>query len=198
MKRMYWKYYLLLEQDVETISEYVEFTENQKMVYSHRLARLLLVIGAEVDVVAKALCASLGSPSADTINKYRNCILKSPYKAISNLQVEDLRHNFGSLAPWKSWGNNKSPAWWRAYNNVKHNRTSNFSDANVGNVFKALASLFALDLLLKAEQDKTKDKVEFGLHEGSILFDTPFPSGQGEPAQITTTYYISYIPVETK
>lgn len=188
---MWWKHYLLLERDVQTASEYVEFEPAQAEVYSHHLARLLLAIGSEVDVVAKELCTSLGSLAVGSIDDYRNCITKSRRLGISKFQVEDLRHHFGCLRPWEAWASGKSPNWWGAYNDVKHNRSKKFARANVGNVFSALAGLFALNLYLKAEQTSATCKApQFDSREQSILFDTAPPSGGWTPATISTEYYI--------
>jgi hypothetical protein len=188
---VWWKHYLLLERDVQTASEYVEFEPAQEKVYSHHLARLLLAIGSEVDVVAKALCKSLSSPTVQNIGDYRNCITQSRRSGISRFQVEDLRHRFGSLCPWQKWVSGQSPDWWTAYNDVKHDRSNQFAQASVGNVFSALAGLFALNLYLKAEQTgPTCEIPQVESHESSILFNTQPPPGGLTPATIMTEYYI--------
>lgn len=36
--------------------------------------------------------------------------------------------------------------WWVAYNNIKHGRVGNFSDANLKNTLNALAALYILEI----------------------------------------------------
>ena len=74
--KIHWNYFIALEQDLETLSRYIEFNEHNFSVYSIELAHLLFAAGSEVDVVAKLLCKRF-QPSAnpDNINDYRDTLL---------------------------------------------------------------------------------------------------------------------------
>ncbi len=46
------------------------------------------------------------------------------------------------LTPWEKWKNTENPSWWKSYNNVKHERSANFQDANLETSLNAVAGLF--------------------------------------------------------
>lgn len=57
--------------------------------------------------------------------------------------------------PWKSWYGEDNPAWWHAYNDVKHERSTYFRDANLENCANAISGLFAMVLYChKAERSQ--------------------------------------------
>src|SRR6476620_8080617 len=72
----HWNYFLAIERDVDELSRYVEFHENNFKCFSIEIARILLVSAPEVDVVCKQVC-QVGDPksSAETINNYRDELL---------------------------------------------------------------------------------------------------------------------------
>jgi len=74
-KNIHWPYYLSLESDVDKLSRYIEFTEDNYSTYSVELVRIFLSICSEVDVVMKELCA-ITSPnsSASNIGAYKKII----------------------------------------------------------------------------------------------------------------------------
>ena len=55
-KKIHGNYFLALEHDLEVISRYIKFREENFDVFSIELARLLLASASEVDVIAKLLC----------------------------------------------------------------------------------------------------------------------------------------------
>jgi hypothetical protein len=140
---LHWNYFLALENDLEKVSRYIEFTQNNFQVYSIELAHLLLASASEVDVIAKGICELLDpNLPAGNINDYRNAITQN----LSSFVQETIfvpRHSL-TLNPWSNWRNdeNQNPLWWRSYNNVKHQRNEHFEDANLKNVLNAVAGLF--------------------------------------------------------
>ena len=55
-KHLHWNYFLAVENDVEKLSRYIEFTKDNFKVYSLEMTHLLLAASSEVDVVAKLIC----------------------------------------------------------------------------------------------------------------------------------------------
>jgi len=49
-----------------------------------------------------------------------------------------------ALTPWLDWDQGNNPAWWRSYNNVKHERNAHYAEANLGNALSAIAGLCVL------------------------------------------------------
>lgn len=143
MKYPHWYYYKSILGDLETLSRYIEISEDNYNIHSIELTRLLLSIGSEIDVVAKLLC-KLANPEAapDNINKYRE-ILTHKFPDLPEVEVS-LPEYLISLKPWFDWLENKTPKWWDCYNKVKHERSLHFREANLENVLFATAGLCVL------------------------------------------------------
>jgi hypothetical protein len=141
--RLHWTYYIALEQDMEQVARFVEFSENNYNTYSIELAHLLIAASSEVDVVSKALC-SLTSPTLprENINDYR-AALGTSLPDLHAQQVYLPRYGL-TLTPWTNWASNTNPDWWRSYNRVKHHRHEHYEEANLKNALNALAGLFLI------------------------------------------------------
>lgn len=140
----HWNYFLCLEDDVVRLSRWVEFSEKNLECYSIEIARLLMSVSAEVDVVAKLLCKSLNPEStADSIGKYQQEI-SSAFPTIHKALAGIPRHGI-DLYPWSNWATPKTPPkWWSATNKVKHHRSSHFHQATLGNLLDAMGGLLVL------------------------------------------------------
>lgn len=141
--KLHWNYFLALEKDMEAASRYVEFNEANFSVYSIELAHLLFTAASEVDVVAKLLCGEINAAaSPSNINEYKGILLP----AIPDLpEAEVFVPRYGlSFKPWSNWAGQRSPLWWRSYNNVKHERDAHFSEATLKNSLNALGALLIL------------------------------------------------------
>jgi hypothetical protein len=145
----HWNYLLALEEDLDRLSRFVEFTTNNYECYSIELARVLMLASAEVDVVAKQLCVQIAPKShADSINDYRTIIL-SAHSAFPTYTLTIPRHGL-ALRPWSNWLEGENPIWWHAHNNVKHNRHTHFAEANLKNALNAVGALFLMIIHLHA------------------------------------------------
>lgn len=144
----HWNYFLVLEADVQAVSRWIEFSESNNSTYSIELARLLMTAAAEVDVVAKLLCANIGDKKADNIKRYRK-VLKAAVPDLMHAVVEMPAHGL-TFTPWSNWDSkdeNKHPDWWTANNKVKHHRGEHFDRATLKNVLNATAGLLLLLVL---------------------------------------------------
>lgn len=153
----HWNFFLSLDQDVSRVARYIEPTPGNYSCYSLELARLLFAASSEVDVVAKQLCKKLAPDvSAENIAAYRKVMLANfPDFPLSQVEIP----RFGiAFRPWEAWSSSDSPAtaknppWWSAYNNVKHQRHTHFSDANLEHALQAVAGLFVLLLYCYPEE----------------------------------------------
>jgi hypothetical protein len=141
----HWNYFLALEDDLDRLSRFVEFTAQNYGCYSIELARILMLASAEIDVVAKQLCGQIAPDSrANNIHEYRTTIL-STYTSFTKNSVFIPRHGL-ELHPWSQWAGNESPIWWCAHNNVKHNRHTHYSDANLENALNAVGALLLITI----------------------------------------------------
>lgn len=149
----HWNYFLVVEEDVERLSRWIEFSESNESVYSIELARLLMTAAAEADVVAKAVCKVLDPASnAESINAYKDVLLRLAPQIV-NAEVVLPRYGL-SFKPWSKWKEDgKPPLWWQANNKVKHHRGEHFKHANLKNVLNAVGGLLIL-LLIYYGQDR--------------------------------------------
>ncbi len=145
-KLVHWNYFLAFDSDAEKLSRYIEFTKENEKTYSIELVRLLLSAASEVDVVAKLLCNKVSpNENAGDMKDYRE-ILNTTFPKIKNMKIQIPRYGL-DLTPWEKWNqDNRTPIWWKDYNNVKHQRNINFQKANLKNTLNSIAGLFCLVL----------------------------------------------------
>lgn len=155
--RLHWNFLLALEDDIANLARFIEPTTGNLGAYSLELARMLFAASSEVDVVAKQLCAQIDSQKrAKCINDYREIITA---KIPRFYETEVLYPRFGlRMQPWLNWEGDKNPLWWRAYNDVKHERNAHFSKANLQNALNSVAALYVL-LLFFYESDAEQGKL---------------------------------------
>jgi len=104
-------YFSCLEDDLLELSRWVEFCVENESVYSIELARLLMTAAAEVDVVAKALCAAIDRPrGAESINVYQEVLMRA-LPMLSDATVDMPRFGM-SFRPWENWNEPKNPPDW--------------------------------------------------------------------------------------
>ena len=141
----YWNYYKTLEEDLEKLSRYIEFSEDNMETYSTELTRLLLSSSSEVDVILKDICKLLDPDSTrKNINDYRKVIKKHQPDLIEE-EIIMPSHNL-NFKPWNHWKENKNPDWWKNHNNVKHHRSENFKEANLKNTLNSIGALLICNL----------------------------------------------------
>jgi hypothetical protein len=146
-KLLHWNYFLALESDLERLSRFVEFTEDNFQTYSLEMARLLLAASAEVDVVLKELCMGADpDKKPKDINEYRK-IMQARLPRLCEMPVRIPRFGL-RIIPWQNWNSDENPDWWKAYNQVKHKRAQHFRQANLQNTIKAIAGLFVATMYL--------------------------------------------------
>lgn len=143
MKLPHWEYYLSLASDLGHVARYVEIDKENFQVFSLEFARLLLATGSEIDVVAKLLCHKYcPAGKHKNIDDYRDT-LKQFASGICDVEIAMPRYHL-TFVPWKDWETDKNPDWWKAYNDVKHQRDKYYKKANLGVCLKSLAGLCVL------------------------------------------------------
>lgn len=145
----FWHYFLTLERDFAATAAFVEPHPSNYAAFSDRYAGLILLIGSEVDVVAKQLTKQINPEGrSKNIEDYRQELSKR-YPKLHNLQVSVPRYGLQSQ-PWASWGgaSPSPPDWWKAYNGVKHDRIAHLRCASQKNALDGLCGLFLLNMYL--------------------------------------------------
>lgn len=140
---VHWNYFLALDADTSAMSRYIEFTEKNFDTYSVELARLLMAAASEVDVLAKTACSRVApAKKPGKIDQYK-AILATGRPNLESYPVQIRRYGL-VLTPWSNWTSGTNPLWWRAYNDVKHERNNHYSKANLKNALNAVAGLFVM------------------------------------------------------
>lgn len=151
---------------LETVN-YAALDQRNYSVFSNEYAMLLQAIGAELDNFFKVYCG-FASSDRKNISDYAAFLMKD-FPTITSESVKLLGSDIW-VTPFQGWtttASAQSLPWWQAFDNVKHNRTDNFSDANQGNVLNMLAALYLLEL--KMYTKATTDKPPYDL----APFDVP-------------------------
>ena len=144
-QKVFWSYYLNLEEKFINTTKYVEVTKDNYFTYSIEYTSLLLNICSEIDVIFKEIC---------NFNQNDHKCIKNYFKVVNakfpNILKEKVTSSFDSieLTPFCGWTSKDRPVWWENYNNVKHGRLKNFNSGNLENVLNALAGLYILERYL--------------------------------------------------
>lgn len=152
-----WDEYKSLEEDVINYLRFVPLADEHDNVWSLHLGDLLIRIGSILDSFFRRAIFSHELDTATNINMHRTInalkINMGTYREIfdsfyglSSKKIYELR-TFKSLTPFSNWSSNKSPEWWEAYNNVKHDRFKNKKEATLKTTLNALGGLFLLNII---------------------------------------------------
>lgn len=164
-----------------------------KNAYSVEFLKLIQAVCSEIDVVAKEIASTL-EPSfradkSTNIQKWGYVLQKKLPMILKDEVVFD--HEI-RVFPWENWlyeqfrdeknalryrlnGKAETPAWWKAYTDIKHQRTRiakngeiNFTKANLINTINCFAALYVLETEYMATMNGKQEPVN-GI-DGSKLF----------------------------
>jgi hypothetical protein len=143
MRFPHWQFFESIDDELHSLSRIIESAPENFSTFSVHLTRLYLSVCSEMDVVAKLLCAQIApSEAPKKINDYR-CLVTKQFPNFSLLRIEMPSHEL-DFQPWSSWTTGTNPKWWKSYNDVKHERSKYYRDANLGNVLDSTAGLLVL------------------------------------------------------
>ncbi len=128
--------------DLMVVLNFIDPDDANLEVYSNRLYELLLRAATEFESNCKGILIANGYRGKRRdmgIEDYRNL------DSVLKLSEYEVRFSFWNsertLTPLSSWKTSHSLGWYKAYNDVKHNRAENFQLANLKNVLNAIASV---------------------------------------------------------
>lgn len=181
--KKYWNYYLRIEEEFYNTRNFVEFSEDNFGTYSIEYLKLYLSVCSEIDVVGKYIAKSFNNSSKpnNIMEWWKEIIEKLKFENKYLYDVEISFIDIKTIIPWENFNypnnpNANSPAWWRTYNDVKHNRTEIdkdthkefFTQANLQNVISAFAGLYVLE---KSYIKSIATEEELKLIQKSKLFE---------------------------
>lgn len=141
----YWNYYLMLENEFRNITQYVSIREHNYSTCSDEIIKLTEVVGSECDLILKRICDIDLNDKSATMKQYSK--LLDVYPNIVNEKVKILYTNI-ILQPFKNWYKEKpwELTWWKAYNEIKHNREENYEKGNFEILLNSLGALHYLEM----------------------------------------------------
>jgi hypothetical protein len=134
-----WRSFLALEKNLLDTFYYVELSEKNNDVFSLAYRSIILQSCSDIESLLKTILGysqdeklSMDTYRQDSISKelgFEKVLVQIPL-------------NNAALTPWEKWGTNKSPEFWHAYIEIKHQ--GHISKATLKNAIEALAGLFVL------------------------------------------------------
>lgn len=147
----------LIQSDLRLIFEYLEPSSLCQSAYSYRTHALLMRTCIEIEANFKAILDenvfTPPAPGRVTISHYRK-VDASHHLSSYKVMLPIWEHAPLVLEPFAGWapfrgqtlptGMSPSPHWYQAYNASKHDRQSEFRQANLKNLLDAVAALLIL------------------------------------------------------
>lgn len=126
---------------IETFDFVTPDGENKK-IYSYVYASILRDVGSAFDSVVTKLIIRTGDAYEHNIygnlEFLENLDPELPYRTVL------MRLNMKTIIPFRK-GRDRLPNWWHAYNDVKHDETTNYSQGNLENSLTSVAALAILN-----------------------------------------------------
>lgn len=185
---LYWSVYKNLERELINLADMIHFDDNQAKVYSIHIADLLIRTAVEIESISKHLYEINGGNmhltddqgNARSLYFDSDCIQDLDLKwHITKKVVNVVSSNFYFstsenlvLRPLRNCNKRSEGRWKKAYQAVKHDRVGSLSAGNIGNLVKAMAALYLLNIY---NMDTKVCEVEVGATEidtslGSAVF----------------------------
>lgn len=172
--------FLELERRFSKFCEVVTFIPAHSRVHSPVLAGILLECGSLSESIFKSALDNTRYDSVPDIAAIRakRYATRPPYYNINDSRLVFRPDQFyakkvwyiprsDSSFPWHAWQQNtKNPTWWASYNNVKHDRFGNISQAKLGTVMHAMQATF---LSLIQTLDFREDLIKLGIIRSPTL-----------------------------
>ena len=139
----------LIMRDLNEIFDFVEPSNDNASVYSHRIYELLLRAATEFESNCKGILKANGYTGP---REEKDWCVKDYFKISGAAKLSEYRITFERWAtdqvytPFTEWNPSRREtlSWYDAYNKVKHDRFANFTMANLDNLVKAVAGLLCI------------------------------------------------------
>lgn len=129
---------LILDELFDIFKVVSPHSRNMK-VFGNAIRNVLILSCTEVDSLMKSVFNGNGyKVDRPNMNDYRQLII--PMKLFDYTLAFRYINEVGGKTPFGKWDskeNSNSPSWYKAYNNVKHDRINNFKEANLRNAIEA-------------------------------------------------------------
>ena len=138
--------FLLIQNDLFKLFEYVDPSDKNKLTYSYRIHELFMRVCMEIEANCKAILKENGyTKKPENMNMKDYCLIEKTHK-LSEYQVSLPRWEgkFGIYYPFEKWALNEELGWYKYHNYSKHDIHANFKHSNIKNLIEATCGLVAL------------------------------------------------------
>ena len=132
----------LIIDDFERLFEYIEPHTSNENVFSHRIYELFLRTCTEVESCCKGILLANGH-AAKNMEDYKK-IEQASHLSGYTVKYSNWLPVTYSTQPFAKWSTGDTLPWYKAYNDVKHNRSLNFTQASLKNLLDAISGLLCL------------------------------------------------------
>jgi hypothetical protein len=143
--------------------EYIEPSDNNLITYSYRTHELLMRTCIEVEANFKAILKENifnpidknGYPRPEkswNIHDYRK-VNTTHHLSAYRVHIPIWEGTNSVYQPFKEWSKSSALSWYQAYNKSKHDRRTEFKEANFKNLLNAVTGL----LVVLSSQFRTED-----------------------------------------
>lgn len=132
----------LIIDDFEHLFEYVEPHTDNENVFSHRIYELFLRTCTEVESCCKGILIANGH-AAKNMDDYKK-VEQATHLSGYTVQYSNWLPTSYATQPFAKWATNESLPWYKAYNDLKHNRSQNFKLASLKNLLDAISGLLCI------------------------------------------------------
>jgi len=154
----YTRAFLLLQEDIKRLFEYIEPSDVNLVTFSFRIHELFMRTCIDIESNFKAILneniyhpvfrrgVNAGQPRNEdlwNINDYSK-INKSHHLDNYSIELPFWRGNNNIFKPFQEWKTGTSLSWYQAYNETKHNRNEKFELASFKNLMLSYTALFTL------------------------------------------------------
>ena len=175
-----WYRYKSLEEEFLSATKYFPFVKAHREIWSEFFSDFLTKTGNSIDSFFRNMLKDKTTSSSNyshvaglitsgrkrDINFFRDMF--DPMYSLSGAGVSiayGLTFYDRNLRPFKEFEHKQVPAWWKAYNHVKHTWFDCVEEATLANVVSALAGLFLLNVL------NTSSRLYLIRHQNVIRWD---------------------------
>ncbi len=141
---MYVRGFLLLQNDLAELFEYIEPSDQNRRCYSFRIHQLLLRACVEVEANCRAILKENHYRKGEwTMNDYKK-INGSHHLSSFEVQLPDWQGTKKIRKPFEIWGSGGGLSWYDVYNEAKHDRHNGFAKATLDHLIDAVCGVVAL------------------------------------------------------
>lgn len=141
----HWNDYMMHERHFADLCDYVALQEQNLKTCSDEIISQLLLICTSFEASMKAMYTF--SPRHPDVNDYLDA-LHADSLFDDKVEIRLLEGKLDSaIKPFEGACRDNSPVWWKAHNDLKHNRTEYYAEGTFGHLLDALAALYYVNMI---------------------------------------------------